>query len=261
MTVPNLAIIASAMLAATNPDALQGIVWDGGEAASRKRKGTARAHTVREKILNLPVIGWIAKRLHGIELVEQAYDGHFETVSLWNRGSNKRRWIHEAIRDYSSTYDHSTGTTNGSSKDKIMTPPEQVRDALREDWSDIVNALLASAIILITPTTLAFITSYNMPRKGMACRSLTYLIYGISQVIESLLWMWELWLKLRYGERWSQAHTRAKTINWLGQMMVGFWAIFAAIVGTLMQLLGVYRSCACKVCLSYFKARKLWIED
>lgn len=238
MTVPHLAIIASAMLSASSPDALQGIVWDGGAAASRDKFEKGFWDSVKAKMQESAPLRWLLGKFRGYELMENTYDGHFQTVSLWNRGPNKRRWIQQAARDYAARHDQSSEATMA---------PEELKKALKEDPGDIVNALLATALLLIVPSALAFLTSYNTPRKGMSCRSLTYVVYGISQVIECIFWVWEIWLKIQYGERWSEAHTGAKTMNWLGQMFVGFWAIFAAMGGTLMQLLGVYRSCVCEV--------------
>lgn len=238
MTVPHLAIVSSAMLAAASPDALQGIVWDGGAAASRDKFVKGFWDTVKSHMRKYGCLKWVLGKVRGYELMENTYDGHFKTVSLWNRGPNKRRWVQEAIRDYESSFPESI---------EGLLSPEDVRKALKENVGDVLNAIIATAFLLVVPSALAFLTSYNTPRKGIACRSGTYLIYGVSQVIECLLWIWEVSLKIKYGDRWSEAQTRAKTISWVGQMFVGFFAIFAAVIGTLMQLLGVYRTCACKV--------------
>lgn len=240
--MPHLAIIASAMLAAESPSTLQDIVWDGGSAASRDRFENGFWDSVKNKMQEYSLLKWLLGKVRGYEVIENTYDGQFKTVSLWNRGPNKRRWVQEAVRDYEASH------ADGGSESLMA--PEDVRDALREDVGDVVNAIIATACLLVVPSALAFLTSYNTPRKGISCRTLTYLVYGITQVIECLFWAWEIWLKVKYGDRWSEAHTRAKTINWLGQMVVGFVAIFAAVIGTLMQLLGVYRTCVCMVCVS-----------
>lgn len=240
MTVPHLAIISCAMLASNSPSALQGMVWDGGAAAAHDKFTKGFWDSVKERIQEIGFLNWGLRKIRGHELLESTYDGQFKTASLWNRGHNKRRWVQEAIRDYTANY------PNSQSGEELMTP-EEVKKGLQETFGDIFNTIVATSLLLVVPSALAFLTSYNTPRKGIACRSLTYLVYGISQILECFFWMWELWLKIRYGERWSEAHTGAKTINWLGQMFVGFWAIFAAVIGTLMQLIGVYRTCACKV--------------
>ncbi|KAF2968827.1 hypothetical protein GQX73_g4782 [Xylaria multiplex] len=77
--------------------------------------------------------------------------------------------------------------------------------------------------------------------------SLTYLVYAISQVCEMSLWSLAARLKVKYGTQWSEASPIAKRFCWYGQVFVGFFAIFAAVGGTMLQLLGVYRTCLCQV--------------
>lgn len=238
MTVPHLAIVSSAMLAAASPDTLQGIIWDGGATASRDKFAKGFWDTIRSHVREYRLGKWLLRKARGYELMETTYNGRFKTVSLWNRGPNKRRWVHEAIREYEDSFTESY---------RAFLSPERVRAALSENGGDAVNAIVATAFLLIVPSALAFLTSYNTPRKGVSCRSGTYLIYGGSQVIECLLWIWETSLKIKYGDKWSEAQTRAKTLSWVGQVIVGFFAVFAAVVGTSMQLLGVFRTCACKV--------------
>lgn len=194
---------------------------------------------MKSRVERFAIFRWVLKKTGKYEPIQPIYDGQFRTVTLWNRGPNKRRWVEEAIRDYGTTHFDEHG-------DRSM-PPEEVRKQLSMSLGDHLNILAGSVVLLILPSLLAFLTSYHTPRKGVSCRSGTYLIYSITQVLECLFWVWEGWLKRMYGERWSEARTRAKTINWCGQTFVGFFAIFTAVVGTLMQLLGVYRTCACKV--------------
>lgn len=178
-------------------------------------------------------------------MLKSTFEGNFETASLWNRGPNKRRWVHAAIRDYAAHYSELPEAG-------LSMSPEQVSQALKERPWEVLRAIVLSLALLLIPSALAFITSYNTPRKGISCRTLSYLVYGICQVLECVLWLWEMSLKMQYGDRWSSARTRAKAINYCGQLFAGFWAGFAAVIGTLMQLVGVYRTCACMVPLSYW---------
>ncbi|KAK2614158.1 hypothetical protein N8I77_001009 [Diaporthe amygdali] len=249
MTVPHLAIVSCAMLASPSPSALQGIVWDGGAIASRERSERGSWDLMKTKVESYAAGRWIANKTGRYQLLNSMYDGQFKTVTLWNRGPNKKRWVDEAIRDYAASFEE-----HG---DRLR-PPQEIRKRLDLDLGDQFMIMVGSAVLLILPSLLALLTSYNMPRKGISCRSGTYLIYGITQVIECIFWVWEGRLKRMYGERWSEARTRAKTINWCGQTFVGFFAVFTAVVGTLMQLLGVYRTCACKVLsFSFVRQRTL----
>lgn len=243
MTVPHLAMISRATLASPNPSALQGIVWDGGAIASREKSERSSWDSMKIKVEIFAIGRWILKQTGRYQLIQSMYDGQFKTVTLWSRGPNKKRWVEEAIRDYTS---HSE-----EHGDRLM-PSKEVRKRLGMSHGDYFNIAAGSAVLLMIPSLLAFLTSYNTPRKGISCHSGTYLIYAITQVVECLFWGWEVWLKGLYGERWSEARTRAKTITWCGQMFVGFFAILTAVAGTFLQLLGVYRTCACKVMPSFF---------
>lgn len=181
---------------------------------------------------------WLLKTTARYKLTEPMYDGQFKTVTLWSRGQNKKRWVEESIRYYTAHFEELG--------DGLM-PPETIRKRLGMGLEGHFYIAARSAILVIIPSLLAFLVSYNTPRKGISCYSGTYLIYAITQVVECLFWGWESWLKRMYGERWSEARTRAKTISWCGQMLIGFVAVLTVAVGTLFQLLGVYRTCACKV--------------
>lgn len=242
MTV--LAIISCAMLASGNPTALQGMVWDGGKASPRPKQSLGRRQSIQSKMDEYTPSRWLLQKFRGYELLKSTYEGNFEPASLWNRGHNKRRWVHEAIKDYALHY--------SEIRDGGSMPPKEISRALKERVVEIVNGIVTSLTLLVLPSALAFITSYNTPRKGVSCRTLSYLVYGICQVLECALWIWEIWLKNKYGDRWSEAQTRAKAINYCGQLFVGFWAIFAAVIGTLLQLLGVFRTCVCMVPVSYW---------
>lgn len=241
MTVPCLAIISCAMLASGNPTALQGMIWDGSAGPARVSSFRSFSNGFKSKMERYALSRWFLNKIRGYELLKSTYEGNFEPSSLWNRGPNKRRWVQEAIKDYAANFPELS--------DEGSISPEEVSRALKEKVGEVANALVMSLALLIIPSALAFITSYNTPRKGISCRTLTYSVYGICQIFECLLWIWEIWLKIKYGERWSEARTRSKAINYCGQLFFGFWAVFAAVIGTLMQLLGVYRTCACMVSL------------
>lgn len=241
-TVPALAIVSSATLASPNPSALQGIVWDGGAIASREKSERSSWDSMKIKAQGFAIGRWILEKAESYEILQSMYDGQFKTVTLWSCGPNKKRWVEEAFRDYRTHFEQDSGRSMAS---------DDVRKRLDMGIGDYLKITTGGFVLLLIPSLLAFLTSYNTPRKGISCFSGTCLIYVITQVIECLFWGWEVWLKGMYGDRWSEARTRAKTINWCVQMFVGFFAIFITVAGTILQLLGVYRTCACKV-TSYF---------
>lgn len=226
------------MLASPDPTTLQGIVWDGGAIASREKSERGSWDSMKNKAESFALGRWILKTTERYKITESMYGGQFKTVTLWSRGPNKKRWVEEAIRDYTAHFeDHGDG----------LMPLEAIRKQLDMGLGDRLYVAVGSVTLLLTPSVLAFMTSYNTPRKGISCYSGTYLIYAVTQILECLFWSWEAWLKRLYGEKWSEARTRAKTITWCGQMFIGLFATLTAVAGTLFQLLGIYRTCACKV--------------
>lgn len=239
MTIPYLAIVSCAMLSSNSPSALQGIVYDGGDYAAREKHELSFWDQLKDKIKSLPLGKVIGGHFGGYSLIEHTYEGRFQTVTMWNRGPNKRRWVYEAIREYSKD--------RQISGDEDLITPDNVRKGLSMTLTDKLNIIVGTLFLLLTPSLLAFLVSYNTPRTSLACRTLTYLVYAITQACEMLLWIWEVYLKVQYGPRWTDTKTPAKAINWWAQAFVAFFAVLAAVGGTFMQLLGVYHSCLCRV--------------
>ncbi|KAI0135030.1 hypothetical protein F4814DRAFT_443858 [Daldinia grandis] len=243
MVIPYLAIISCAMLASNSPSTLDGIVYDGGiETPIDNYEPSSWARHLK-KIKSYKGISFVIERIEGYNPIETAFEGRFRTVKLWKRGLNKREWVQEAINEYALSSEYRSG--DGAS-------PDELRKALMMNYQDCLYVLAGALFAVLAPCCLAFLTSYNTPQSGLSCRSLTYLVYAISQVCEMALWTCAARLRIRYGTQWSETNPIAKRICWWGQVFVGFFAIFAAVGGTTMQLVGVYRSCACKVPVRYW---------
>ncbi|KAK7989596.1 hypothetical protein PG989_009911 [Apiospora arundinis] len=271
MTIPYLATVSCAMLASNSSSVLQGIVYDGGGSrAVPVRTAPGFWGDIKTKFKKHAFVRHIMRRLNGYELIEHTYEGRFQTVTLWNRGLNKRRWVQEAIKEYAKEHMAAAvtppATTTGDNRiigegvgdsnglppppaPRLITPDE-LRAGLRLRFGDLWNMFWGTAFLLLVPSTLAFLTSYNTPRKVLSCRTITYVLYASSQVCAVALWAWEARLKVRYGARWSETPSREKALNWWSQALVGFVGVFAAVGGTLMQLLGPYRACACRIAAS-----------
>lgn len=144
MTIPYLAIISCAMLASNDPSALQGIVYDGGACAATEKFELSFWDEVQEKIKSIRPIKALLTRIDGYNLIELTHDGQFKTVTLWNRGPNKRQWVHEAIKDYTADYkDNSEG----------FILPEQLASDLKLRIGDLRN-ILGGTICLIVRSPL-----------------------------------------------------------------------------------------------------------
>jgi hypothetical protein len=112
------------------------------------------------------------------------------------------------------------------------------------------------AILVGVPFGLAFMTAYTTPTIGIACRSFTFLIYIITQVLQILL----LVIAIHYEDRVSKLTRRVWDIC---SYVLRAAAIFVSIGGTMMQLMGTYSECKCNVSLYYWlnmDSPKVWIE-
>ncbi|KAI0508629.1 hypothetical protein F5B22DRAFT_386046 [Xylaria bambusicola] len=244
MVIPYLAIIACAMLAANSPSTLDGIVYDGANTAVPDKYEMSFLRSRIQKAKTYKPIAMIFRLLEGYNPVELAFEGRFRTVKLWKRGLNKRQWVQEAVNDYEASMTmHRLGKSIG---------PVKLRRQLTLNAQDCAYVVVSSLFLVLAPTALAFLLSYHTPRAGLSCRSLVYLVYAISQVCEMILWSLAARLRVKYGNRWSVTVPIAKRFCWYGQVFVGGFAIFAAVGGTLLQLLGVFRNCLCSVPATYW---------
>ncbi|KAH8165373.1 hypothetical protein CIB48_g2862 [Xylaria polymorpha] len=239
MVIPYLAIIACAMLAANSPSALDGIVYDGANTALPDKYEASFFSSRIQAVKEYKPFAMVLRLVEGYNPVETAFEGRFRTVKLWKRGLNKRKWVQEAVNDYEDSMTlHRLGKSIA---------PKKLRARLTLNAQDCSYVAVGSLFLVLTPSALAFILSYHTPRSGLSCRSLTYLTYATSQVCEMVLWSLAARLRVKYGNGWSEVAPIAKRFCWYGQVFVGFFAILAAVGGSILQLLGVYRTCLCQV--------------
>ncbi|KAI1264980.1 hypothetical protein F5Y18DRAFT_417504 [Xylariaceae sp. FL1019] len=245
MVIPYLAMIACAMLAANSPSVLDAVVYGGSDIEVPSNYQMSFSSQLQRAKSSSRVLGAIISQVEGYSPVETAFEGRFRTVQLWNRGLNKRQWVQEAINDYESSMspEHSVRGIEAS----------VVRTELTPNAQDCSYVAVGALFLIVAPNLLAFLTSYNTPRKGLSCRSLTYLVYGISQLLEMILWAIAARLRISYGNRWVEINSSAKRICWYSQVFVGFFAIFASVGGTMLQLIGAYRTCLCQVPATYWR--------
>ncbi|KAK7745755.1 beta-glucosidase [Diatrype stigma] len=240
MIIPHLAIISCAMLAANSPSILHSLVGDGGRAEAHTGPWRRRLRKVvkctprgtgsfQDRLRNL------VKGVEDLELIKPAYDGRFETVSLWRRGPNKRLWVNEVIDWHESEARRASQT--GVPRDGSPT----LRKLLEFGVEDRLWLFFGVLVLVIVPSALAGATSWNTPRTGLSCRSLNHLAYLCAQILQMALWGWDT--HLHYGSR----DKLQKSVCWMVQFVVGAITVFISIGGTLMQIIGVYRNCLCSV--------------
>lgn len=230
------------MLAANSPSVMHSLVGDGGRADIRIGPWRRRLRKVVE--CNPRGTGSLRDRLRklvilveDLELIKPAYDGRFETVSLWRRGPNKRLWVDEVI-DWNESEARRTSQPGG-----LHGGGPTLRKLLEFGMEDRLWLLFGVLVLVIVPSALAGATSYNTPRTGLSCRSLNHLAYLCAQILQMVLWGWDT--HLHYVSR----DKLQKYICWIIQFVVGAITIFISIGGTLMQIIGVYRNCLCSVSL------------
>ena len=108
----------------------------------------------------------------------------------------------------------------------------------------ICRALIAICQGGFVPDMCLYLTYFYTSEELNIRMGLFYTVLGLSQAIDSLLSAGFLSLDGLNGlAGWRYLFAFDALISGV----VGFFAIFAAVGGTMMQLLGVYRSCACRV--------------
>lgn len=215
MTIPHIAIISGLLLAGNNPNTLEGLVGKETPNPSRRK--------------------WC--------ILELVYESRYRPAWIWHRGRNKRIWAIRLQRTY-----HTSRFDN--LKDKIAIRPQV--------WVSIF--VLAFGLIVI-PSTLAFLTSFYTPRVGISCRSMTFLAYMLCQFCLILLWIWNILSTdlIRDGQQYIQeTKTNTSWRAWLWYFLVTMiilCAVFTAIGGTMMQIIGVYRNCLCDIPITVWHRR------
>ena len=165
-------------------------------------------------------------------IFELVYDSRYTPTWIWQRGRSKKIWIERIC------HDPTTAPDNLASKMEMR----------MGDW--MVVGLLSYSMVLV-PTILAFLTSYYTPVVGLSCRSLTFLIYLICQLYLTILWIWDI--HSTYLDTEGAPHTPVTRVPWRNgdirdnwQMYLwwpnvlagGACAVFTAIGGTMMQIIG-----------------------
>lgn len=260
MNIPHLAVISNTLLASNNPSTLQGLV---GRQFSNTSKPKNRAGQVTQ---------WLKGEAHLDSVIDgvtkDAYDSTYKPVALWRRGRNKQDWMLRAIGEIEKR--------DGCPKESV----EDIRKALvfgRKDWTFAIGL---TVLLLSIPYVLAFSTSYLTPLQGLSCRSLTHTTFFVSQIVQILAWSLEPHLQargangkldrepcqwtLRSNNRWVRKASRGissgfrytpsllKALLWVFKQLSRLVAVFTAIGGTLLQVIGAYDNCVCLVSSHHF---------
>lgn len=286
MSIPHVSIVSGCLLAGNNPNTLEAITPNRGDAPSTR--------TSQRRIAQL----YLNARPH---LIEPTYEAKYYPATMLERGRSKREWAMKLAESY-----HKAAPRD----------MREFRERISMSWGDWTMILICALILLFVPCVSGMITAYYTPQVGLSCRSMTFLVYACSQVLLSALWIWNItWRDKDWRRRMAlnAAHTKfmlgsiaasgdgavpedgepqkssnegVTKLRWFRRALrsmkpsdpnllnykpshlcsVVFWflvimglitAIFTAIGGALMQIIGVYRNCLCKISVQHWLDKQM----
>jgi len=223
MIIPHVAIVSGCLLAGNNPNTLQVIVSSLTGPWREKPEYDDRGEL-------------ITRKASGYKFGKPYYNSVYTPVWMWERGRSKRRWVAEVAELYPRNTKHKGYFAEAWINSR--------------DWAVIVAITL---VLMIFPFTLAFLTSYFTPAVGMSCRTFTFLLYFLFQLVLSVLWMVDF-----FSNQSPASKARHPRMSMLFSVLWGFTvlgSVFTAVVGTFLQILGVYRNCLCDLPMNAWRSR------
>lgn len=235
MIIVHVAMVSGCLLASNNPSTSSGIVGSSHKGLKsqsrmalrqsptlplrvpsglgktrRKRKGSLTWERFATKIL-----GW-----------SNSYDTEFQPVSLWDRGTNKMRWVE-----------------NCDAFKKDMRFREIVEINF---WGWVFKVYVPCLLLIVLPPATGGVVAYFTPPKGIACRSLSFIVYAACQVV--LVTIATIHAALDDNRCEGKTILR-KIFTGYGLVIISslFWfgSLISAVGGTVMQIIGVYNNCIC----------------
>ncbi|KAL3427639.1 hypothetical protein PVAG01_01148 [Phlyctema vagabunda] len=206
MIIVHVAIVSGTLLAANNPSTSSGIVGSEHAAMGRSRNPGGDRAPAREGWAQL--LGW-----------SKTYDTNFQPVSIWSRGANKMNWIQD---------------TDAWKNTKTSVA---FKESMRFSFLSWFSIFTLAFLLIVIPPASGGVVAWATPPRGIACRSLSFITYGGSQLFTTFL---------------ATLQAARPENNWLKGprfllISAPFWffSLVAAIGGTVMQISGVYRNCIC----------------
>ncbi|KAK0124495.1 hypothetical protein ONS95_009445 [Cadophora gregata] len=222
MIIVHVAIISGCLLASNNPNTAAGIV--GTDRGCGYRQQCLRpSHSFH--IRGTPQDRWTWDRFsHSILGWSNTYETEFQPVSLWSRGTNKMKWI---------------------KRTQAWNEDETFRKTMEFTWRGwILKVFIPALLLVIVPPLAGGTVAYMTPPRGVGCRALSIMIYGLCQVFSVVLALIRSALEdddrgifLQYlftGWRY-----------WALSSLCWFGSLVAAVGGMLLQIVGIFRNCVC----------------
>ncbi|KXH44389.1 hypothetical protein CSIM01_13284 [Colletotrichum simmondsii] len=240
MIIPHIAIISGLLLAGNNPNILEGVL-----ATEREKEKPEDPY---------PVFGFLP-----FDLV---YPSCYKVAWQWQRGHTKKLWIEQLLSVYSTTTDVEYPGHRGIDGDMKYLRSKTTLSLL--DWCVL---LFLTLLLVGIPYLFAFMLAYFTPQIGLSCRSLTFLVYFGLQLAQVGLWLWAyVGPPRKEGGSMNEASMIRLDLRGMGTQVLetgsnfsgpisktqcqldtntGFCYVFVSLGGTLMQIMGVYRTNMC----------------
>jgi hypothetical protein len=270
MTLPHVAIVSGCLLAGNNPNTLEAIVSGIDKRISPTNNDPAMTTTKKKKKKK-------SKFLDGV--LASFYPSVYQPVWMWERGRNKANWFKEVKKRHPKMFTTDTDSQDPDSQGPDSQGPNSKVAALSETpesknallswlqklWRDHLTTpqlkyipkvgsfqwiflLLTASILIVVPFVLAYVTSFYTPTIGLSCRTFTFVLYFIFQSLLTMVWFYDFAVKDHEGAHKS---IFLYFLAWL--FFIG--SSFTAIIGTFMQIVGVYRNCLCNIPMGYWGSR------
>ena len=232
MNIVNVAIVSGCLLAANNPSTSAGISGAQHEALEHHQQSVPHSPTLQatqrpNEAPQIPTDKWSRKDyVHRLLGWSDAYETEFQPVSFWSRGTNKMQWIKK-------------------SEAWILDP--DFRKAMKITSFDWIFKVFAPTFLLVAlPPASGSVVAYYFPPRGVGCRCLSFMLYGICQALTSCI---------SVARNAGTVDGTSPQAGWLVRTLYLFlWIIsfFAAVGGTTMQVVGVFRNCVCASLANYW---------
>jgi len=287
MTIPHVAIVSGCLLAGNNPNTLEAIV-SGIDKRIPSMTNSPPTNNDPAMSNSLPTKHNLAmnvdpatnndtstkkkkKSKYHEGVLATFYASVYQPVWMWERGRNKQNWFKEVQSQYPQMFTAHTDPEGthfkgpGSNVPALSNTPEpknallswlqklwrdhlitpQLKDIPKVGGFQWIFLLLTASILIVIPFVLAYVTSFYTPTIGLSCRTFTFVLYFVFQSLLTMVWLYDFVVNPHEGASKSIFVYLLAWIFFSG-------SCFTAIIGTFMQIVGVYRNCLCNIPMGYW---------
>lgn len=164
MIIVHVSIISRCLLASNNPSTCAGIVVSSHEELEHEHRHLQRRATLAGQGYGHESPKWTWERFSHIVLGwSDTFETEFQLVSLWERGSNKMKWIRksEAWRE----------------------DPAFRRLMEITPWGWFLKIFVPALVLVVLPPGSGGFVAYWTPTRGVGCRCTNFLAYALCQIV------------------------------------------------------------------------------